>query len=79
MAAAVGGSFLNRVGLRAPAHLTGCGKAALTLLPSEEAAARVETVCAAEPGHRPPLRPHPRPVVAATATIGRRLAVGPTG
>ena len=26
----------NRVGLRAPAHLTGCGKAALALLPAGE-------------------------------------------
>jgi DNA-binding IclR family transcriptional regulator len=65
----------NRVGLRAPAHLTGCGKAALTLLPSQEAAARVEAVCAAEPGHRPALRPHPRP----GGGGGRHLAGGPRG
>ena len=45
----------NRVGLRAPAHLTGCGKAALTLLPPDEVAARVQAVCAAEPGHLPDL------------------------
>jgi DNA-binding IclR family transcriptional regulator len=45
----------NRVGLRAPAHLTGCGKAALTLLPPDEVAARVQAVCAAEPGHPPDL------------------------
>src|SRR4029453_19113499 len=46
----------NRVGLRAPAHLTGCGKAALALLPLAEVAARVEAVCAAEPGPPPDLR-----------------------
>jgi DNA-binding IclR family transcriptional regulator len=45
----------NRVGLRAPAHLTGCGKAALALLPPAEAAARVEAVCAAESRHLPDL------------------------
>jgi DNA-binding IclR family transcriptional regulator len=45
----------NRVGLRAPAHLTGCGKAALSLLPAGEVAARVETVCAAESRHLPDL------------------------
>jgi DNA-binding IclR family transcriptional regulator len=45
----------NRVGLRAPAHLTGCGKAALSLLPPGEVAARVAAVCAAEHGHRPDL------------------------
>lgn len=45
----------NRVGLRAPAHLTGCGKAALALLPPAEVAARVETVCAAESRHLPDL------------------------
>jgi DNA-binding IclR family transcriptional regulator len=43
----------NRVGLRAPAHLTGCGKAALAMLPPAEVAARVEEVCAAE-SRRPP-------------------------
>jgi DNA-binding IclR family transcriptional regulator len=43
----------NRVGLRAPAHLTGCGKAALALLPAAEVAARVQAVCAAE-SRRPP-------------------------
>jgi DNA-binding IclR family transcriptional regulator len=43
----------NRVGLRAPAHLTGCGKAALAMLPPAEVAARVEGVCAAE-SRRPP-------------------------
>jgi DNA-binding IclR family transcriptional regulator len=45
----------NRVGLRAPAHLTGCGKAALSLLPAGEVAARVEAACAAEPGRPPDL------------------------
>jgi DNA-binding IclR family transcriptional regulator len=45
----------NRVGLRAPAHLTGCGKAALALLPPAEVAARVATVCAAESRHLPDL------------------------
>ena len=43
----------NRVGLRAPAHLTGCGKAALAMLPAPEVAARVEEVCVAE-SRRPP-------------------------
>jgi DNA-binding IclR family transcriptional regulator len=43
----------NRVGLRAPAHLTGCGKAALAMLPAPEVAARVGEVCAAE-SRRPP-------------------------
>ncbi|HWD44733.1 MAG TPA: IclR family transcriptional regulator [Actinomycetota bacterium] len=45
----------NRVGLRAPAHLTGCGKAALALLPPQEVAARVEAVCAAESRQLPDL------------------------
>jgi DNA-binding IclR family transcriptional regulator len=45
----------NRVGLRAPAHLTGCGKAALALLPAAEVAARVGAVCAAESRHLPDL------------------------
>ena len=45
----------NRVGLRAPAHLTGCGKAALALLPPAEVAARVEAVCAAESRQLPDL------------------------
>jgi DNA-binding IclR family transcriptional regulator len=45
----------NRVGLRAPAHLTGCGKAALALLAPAEVAARVEAVCAAESRHLPDL------------------------
>ena len=50
----------NRVGLRAPAHLTGCGKAALALLPPAEVAARVEAVCAAESRQLPDLaRPGP--------------------
>jgi IclR family acetate operon transcriptional repressor len=45
----------NRVGLRAPAHLTGCGKAALALLPPAEVVARVEAVCAAESRQLPDL------------------------
>jgi hypothetical protein len=47
--------LMIRVGLRAPAHLTGCGKAALALLPPTEVAARVEAVCAAESRHLPDL------------------------
>jgi DNA-binding IclR family transcriptional regulator len=46
----------NRVGLRAPAHLTGCGKAALALLPPAEVATRVRAVCAAESRRPPDLR-----------------------
>ncbi|MEE8600670.1 IclR family transcriptional regulator [Euzebya tangerina] len=42
----------NRVGLRAPAHVSGCGKAALSLLAPEEAVARVADVVAQE-GLRP--------------------------
>ena len=45
----------NRVGLRAPAHLTGCGKAALALLPPAEVAGRVEAVCVAESRQLPDL------------------------
>ena len=55
----------NRVGLRAPAHLTGCGKAALALLPPDEVAARVREVCAAEPGHPPDLDALARELAAA--------------
>ncbi len=58
----------NRVGLRAPAHLTGCGKAALTLLPPAEVAARVQAVCAAEPGHPPDLDALTRELAAARRT-----------
>ncbi|MFC0542497.1 IclR family transcriptional regulator [Kutzneria chonburiensis] len=36
----------NSVGQRAPAHLTGCGKAALSWLPHEEVVAHVERCCA---------------------------------
>ena len=38
----------NRVGLRAPAHLTGCGKAALAHLPPEQVRELVGATCAAE-------------------------------
>ena len=38
----------NRVGMRAPAHRTGCGKAALATLPTDEVTARVCTACAAD-------------------------------
>jgi IclR family acetate operon transcriptional repressor len=37
--------MVNRVGLRAPAHLTGCGKAALAGLSDEEVADRVRAIC----------------------------------
>jgi DNA-binding IclR family transcriptional regulator len=36
----------NRVGQRAPAHLTGCGKAALSWLPFDKVVAHVEKCCA---------------------------------
>jgi len=38
----------NRVGQRAPAHLTGCGKAALSWLPPDEVEQRVRRYCAEE-------------------------------
>lgn len=38
----------NRVGMRAPAHRTGCGKAALALLDPSEVAGRVRTTCEAD-------------------------------
>jgi IclR family acetate operon transcriptional repressor len=38
----------NRVGLRAPAHRTGCGKAALSRLDPDEAAERVRATCATD-------------------------------
>jgi len=41
-------AMLNRVGQRAPAHITGCGKAALSLLPFDEVEQRVRRHCAAE-------------------------------
>ncbi|HEV3498651.1 MAG TPA: helix-turn-helix domain-containing protein, partial [Actinomycetes bacterium] len=64
----------NRVGLRAPAHLTGCGKAALALLPPDEVAARVREVCAAEPGHPPDLDALARELAAApTAAVYGRI------
>ena len=39
-------SMLNRVGQRAPAHLTGCGKAALSWLPFDKVVTHVEKCCA---------------------------------
>lgn len=36
----------NRVGQRAPAHLTGCGKAALSVLPFDEVISHVQRCCA---------------------------------
>jgi DNA-binding IclR family transcriptional regulator len=38
----------NRVGLRVPAHLTGCGRAALSRLPVADALERAERSCRAE-------------------------------
>lgn len=38
----------NRVGQRAPAYLTGCGKAALSVLPAAEAEEMIRRQCAAE-------------------------------
>ncbi len=38
----------NRVGLRAPAHLTGCGRAAMALLDAGEVPDRVRRLCAEE-------------------------------
>lgn len=38
----------NRVGQRAPAHLTGCGKAALSWLPFDEVEERIRRCCAEE-------------------------------
>jgi IclR family acetate operon transcriptional repressor len=38
----------NRVGLRAPAHLTGCGQAAMALLDADEVGDRVRRLCAEE-------------------------------
>jgi DNA-binding IclR family transcriptional regulator len=38
----------NRVGMRAPAHRTGCGKAALSRLQPADVASRVRETCAAE-------------------------------
>src|SRR4051812_11745432 len=53
----------NRVGMRAPAHRTGCGKAALSLLEPAEAAARVRETCATDRLALPDL-----------AELGRELA-----
>jgi DNA-binding IclR family transcriptional regulator len=39
-------AMFNRVGQRAPAHLTGCGKAALCYLPFDKVVAHVEKCCA---------------------------------
>lgn len=58
----------NRIGLRAPAHLTGCGKAALSLLPPPEALDRADRACRAE--RRPP--PEPAALAAELAAIRRR-------
>lgn len=38
----------NRVGMRAPAHRTGCGKAALSRLLDDDVASRVRQTCAAD-------------------------------
>ena len=46
----------NRVGLRAPAHLTGCGKAAMALLPADEVLERVRRLCAEERRPLPDIR-----------------------
>jgi DNA-binding IclR family transcriptional regulator len=43
-----GASMNNRVGLRAPAHRTGCGKAALSRLTDDDVVSRVRQTCAAE-------------------------------
>lgn len=43
-----GAPMNNRVGLRAPAHLAGCGKAALSRLTDEQVASRVRETCAAD-------------------------------
>lgn len=47
-AGAVPPAMRNRVGLRAPAHLTGCGKAALSAVPPSELPALVQDACRAE-------------------------------
>src|SRR3954466_1541044 len=43
-----GAPMNNRVGMRAPAHRTGCGKAALSHLHEKEVASRVRQTCAAD-------------------------------
>lgn len=45
----------NRVGQRAPAHLTGCGKAALSWLPFDEVVSHVERCCAEDAAPAPDL------------------------
>jgi DNA-binding IclR family transcriptional regulator len=47
--------MLNRVGQRAPAHATGCGKAAMAWLPFDEVEARVRRCCADERQQLPDL------------------------
>jgi DNA-binding IclR family transcriptional regulator len=43
--------MLNRVGQRAPAHVTGCGKAAISWLPFDEVETRVRRCCGEQ--HQP--------------------------
>jgi DNA-binding IclR family transcriptional regulator len=43
-----GAPMNNRVGMRAPAHCTGCGKAALSRLHDSDVASRVRETCAAD-------------------------------
>ena len=43
-----GAPMNNRVGMRAPAHCTGCGKAALSRLDDADVASRVRETCAAD-------------------------------
>lgn len=43
-----GAPMNNRVGMRAPAHCTGCGKAALSRLHDSDVAYRVRETCAAD-------------------------------
>jgi DNA-binding IclR family transcriptional regulator len=43
-----GAPMNNRVGMRAPAHLAGCGKAALSRLRDDDVDARVRQTCAAD-------------------------------
>jgi DNA-binding IclR family transcriptional regulator len=52
-----GAPMNNRVGMRAPAHRTGCGKAALSRLPDEDVASRVRQTCAADHLEVPDLAP----------------------
>lgn len=55
-AGAVPPAMRNSVGLRAPAHRTGCGKAALSALPPAEVPALVRDACRAERIEVPDLR-----------------------